>query len=119
MRYDFKNLKLEIINNTGTLYKNGDFKPYMYKTKDYGETWTKIINGIPNNFFTRVLRADPERKGLLYSGTESGVFVSFDDGLSWNSFQINLPLVPITDMTIKKNNLIAATQGRSIWIVDD
>ena len=103
----------------GTLYKNGDFKPYMYKTKNYGETWTKIINGIPNNFFTRVLRADPKRKGLLYSGTESGAYISFDDGLSWKSFQINLPLVPITDMTIKNNNLIAATQGRSIWIIDD
>ena len=103
----------------GTLYKDGDFKPYMFKTKNYGETWTKIVNGIPNNFFTRVLRADPERKGLLYSGTESGVFISFDDGLSWKSFQINLPLVPITDMTIKNNNLIAATQGRSVWIIDD
>ena len=103
----------------GTLYKSGDFKPYLYKTKDYGKTWTKIVNGIPENFFTRVLRADPNRKELLYAGTESGVFISFDDGLSWNSFQINLPLVPITDMTIKDNNLVAATQGRSIWIIDD
>ena len=103
----------------GTLYKSGDFKPYLYKTKDYGKTWKKIVNGIPENFFTRVLRADPNRKELLYAGTESGVFISFDDGLSWNSFQINLPLVPITDMTIKDNNLVAATQGRSIWIIDD
>ena len=103
----------------GTLYKSGDFKPYLYKTKDYGKTWTKIVDGIPENFFTRVLRADPKRKELLYAGTESGIFISFDDGISWNSFQINLPLVPITDMTIKDNNLIAATQGRSIWIIDD
>ena len=103
----------------GTLYKSGDFKPYLYKTKDYGKTWTKIVDGIPENFFTRVLRADPKRKELLYAGTESGIFISFDDGISWNSFQINLPLVPITDMTIKDNNLIAATQGRAIWIIDD
>ena len=103
----------------GTLYKTGDFKPYLYKTKDYGKTWIKITNGIPNNFFTRVLRADPKRQGLLYSGTESGMFISFDDGSSWNSFQLNLPLVPITDLALKDDNLIASTQGRSIWIIDD
>ena len=103
----------------GTLYKTGDYKPYLYKTKDYGKTWIKITNGIPNNFFTRVLRADPKRQGLLYSGTESGMFISFDDGSSWNSLQLNLPLVPITDLAIKNNNLIASTQGRSLWIIDD
>ena len=103
----------------GTLYKTGDYRPYLYKTKDYGKTWTKITNGIPNNFFTRVLRADPNRQGLLYSGTESGMFISFDDGSSWNSFQLNLPLVPITDLAIKNDNLIASTQGRSLWIIDD
>ena len=103
----------------GTLYKTGDFQPYMYKTKDYGKTWEKITNGIPNNHFTRVLRADPKKEKLLYAGTESGMYISFDDGISWNSFQLNLPLVPITDLTIKNNNLIAATQGRSLWLIDD
>ena len=103
----------------GTLYKTGDFQPYMYKTKDYGKTWKKITNGIPNNYFTRVLRADPNKEKLLYAGTESGMYISFDDGISWNSFQLNLPLVPITDLTIKNNNLIAATQGRSLWLIDD
>jgi photosystem II stability/assembly factor-like uncharacterized protein len=103
----------------GTLYKGGDFKPYMFKSKDYGKTWTKIVNGIPNNYFTRVLRADPVRKGLLYAGTESGMFISFDDGTSWNKFQLNLPLTPITDLAIKENNLVVATQGRSAWVIDD
>ena len=103
----------------GTLYKTGDYRPYLFRTKDYGQTWEKIDNGIPNNHFTRVLRADPKKEGLLYAGTESGMYISFDDGRSWNSFQINLPLVPITDLTIKNDNLIAATQGRSIWMIDD
>ena len=103
----------------GTLYKTGDYRPYLFRTKDYGQTWEKIDKGIPNNHFTRVLRADPKKEGLLYAGTESGMYISFDDGSSWNSFQINLPLVPITDLTIKNDNLIAATQGRSIWIIDD
>lgn len=103
----------------GTRYKSGDYQPYLYKTKDYGQTWTKITNGIDKEHFTRVLRADPKRKGLLYAGTESGMYVSFDDGASWSTFQLNLPMVPITDLTIKENNLIAATQGRSFWLIDD
>lgn len=103
----------------GTLYKAGDFKPYLFKSKDYGKTWTKIVNGIPSNHFTRVLRADPVRKGLLYVGTESGMYLSFDDGASWNPFQLNLPLVPITDLALKDNNLVVATQGRSAWVIDD
>ncbi len=103
----------------GTQYKLGDYEPYLYKTKDYGKTWTKITSGIPNDYFTRVVRADPEREGLLYAGTERGMFVSFDDGTSWKPFQMNLPIVPITDLTIKNNNLIAATQGRSFWLIDD
>ena len=103
----------------GTLYKTGDFKPYLYKTSDYGKTWSIITNGIKSEHFTRVLRADPEKKGILYAGTESGMYVSFDDGNSWNSFQLNLPIVPITDLTIKENSLIVATQGRSIWVLDD
>lgn len=103
----------------GTLYKTGDFKPYLYKTSDYGKTWNIITNGIKSEHFTRVLRADPEKKGILYAGTESGMYISFDDGNSWNSFQLNLPIVPITDLTIKENSLIVATQGRSIWALDD
>lgn len=103
----------------GTQYKLGDYEPYLYKTKDYGKTWTKITTGIPADHFTRVVRADPEKEGLLYAGTERGMFVSFDDGMSWKPFQMNLPIVPITDLTIKNNNLIAATQGRSFWLIDD
>lgn len=103
----------------GTQYKLGDYEPYLYKTKDYGKTWTKITSGIPDDYFTRVVRADPEREGLLYAGTERGMFISFDDGASWKPFQMNLPVVPITDLAIKDNNLIAATQGRSFWMIDD
>ena len=103
----------------GTRYKLGDFKPYLYKTEDYGKTWRKIVSGINDEDFTRVVRADPERKGLLYAGTEAGMYISFDDGASWNPFQMNLPIVPITDLAVKDNNLIAATQGRSFWLVDD
>lgn len=103
----------------GTLYKAGDYKPYLYVTKDYGKSWTKITNGIPMNHFTRVLRADPVKKGLLYAGTETGMYYSTNDGRNWKPFQLNLPIVPITDLAIKDNNLIAATQGRSLWIIDD
>lgn len=102
-----------------TRYKLGDFKPYLYKTTDYGESWTLITNGIPNEHFTRVVREDPKRKGLLYAGTETGMYISFDDGQNWQSFQLNLPIVPITDLTIKEDNLVVATQGRSVWILDD
>ncbi|MEQ8575267.1 MAG: glycosyl hydrolase [Fulvivirga sp.] len=103
----------------GTKYKSGDYAPYLYKTKDYGKTWTKITSGIPSEHFTRVVRADLKRKGLLYAGTENGMYISFDDGASWKPFQLNLPTVPITDLTIKNDNLIAATQGRSFWLIDD
>ncbi|WP_373523562.1 WD40/YVTN/BNR-like repeat-containing protein [Aquiflexum sp.] len=102
-----------------TSYKNGDFAPYLYKTTDYGKSWTKIVNGIDEQHFTRVVRADPAKKGILYAGTETGMYISFNDGASWQPFQLNLPIVPITDLTIKENNLIAATQGRSFWIIDD
>ncbi len=102
-----------------TRYKLGDFQPYLYKTTDYGKTWTKITNGIDKEHFTRVVREDPKRKGLLYAGTETGMYISFDDGGNWSPFQLNLPIVPITDLTIKDNNLIVATQGRSVWIIDD
>jgi photosystem II stability/assembly factor-like uncharacterized protein len=103
----------------GTLYKTGDFTPYLYKTSDYGQSWVKITKGINKEHFTRVLRADPSRKGLLYAGTETGMYISFDDGASWNPFQLNLPIVPITDLTLKDNSLIVATQGRSLWMIDD
>jgi photosystem II stability/assembly factor-like uncharacterized protein len=103
----------------GTRYKSGDYQPYLYKTKDYGKTWTKITDGIDAGHFTRVVRADPKRVGLLYAGTEFGMYISFDDGASWKPFQLNLPIVPITDLTIKNDNLIAATQGRSFWLLDD
>ncbi len=103
----------------GTRYKLGDFAPYLYKTTDYGKTWTKITNGIEGEHFTRVVREDPKRKGLLYAGTETGMYISFNDGMSWEKFQLNLPIVPITDLTIKDNNLVVATQGRSVWIIDD
>ncbi len=102
-----------------TRYKLGDFAPYLYKTTDYGKTWTKITNGIADEHFTRVVREDPKRKGLLYAGTETGMYISFNDGQSWEKFQMNLPIVPITDLTIKDDNLIVATQGRSLYIIDD
>ncbi|MBC5993416.1 WD40/YVTN/BNR-like repeat-containing protein [Pontibacter cellulosilyticus] len=102
-----------------TMYKSGDFRPYLYKTTDYGKTWTKITDGIPENHFTRVVRADQKRPGLLYAGTEYGMYISFNDGDSWQPFQLNLPIVPITDMTIKNDNLIASTQGRGFWLIDD
>ena len=103
----------------GTKYKTGDFAPYLYKTTDYGKTWTKITSGIASEHFTRVLREDPKQKGLLYTGTETGMYISFNDGKNWKPFQLNLPIVPITDLVIKDNNLIVATQGRSLWIFDD
>ena len=102
-----------------TGYKSGNFEPYLYKTQDYGKTWTKITTGIDAEHFTRVVRADPVKRGMLYAGTETGMYYSKNDGASWHSLQLNLPIVPITDLTIKENNLIAATQGRSFWIIDD
>lgn len=102
-----------------TRYKLDDFKPYLFKTTDYGKTWTTIVEGIDRKHFTRVIRADPSRPGLLYAGTETGLYLSWDDGANWVPFQLNLPVVPITDMTIKEDDLIVATQGRSFWVLDD
>ena len=102
-----------------TMYKSDDFAPYLYKTTDYGKTWKKITDGIDKNHFTRVIRADPNRKGLLFAGTEEGMYASFNDGKLWQPFQLNLPIVPITDLTIKNRDLVVATQGRSFWILDD
>ncbi len=105
----------------GTMYKSDDFRPYLYKTNDYGKTWKKIVNGIPETAFTRVIREDPNRRGLLYAGTETGLYLSFNDGETWQSLQLNLPVVPITDLAVHKRDkdLVAATQGRSFWILDD
>jgi len=102
-----------------TMYKSDDFRPYLFRTTDYGETWTRIDAGIPRDHFTRVIRADPDREGLLYAGTERGVYVSFDDGASWRSLQLDLPIVPVTDLAVKEKDLVAATQGRGFWILDD
>src|SRR6185436_10987983 len=104
-----------------TMYKWDDNKPYLYRTTDYGKTWKKITNGIPDGAFTRVIREDPNKHGLLYAGTETGMYVSFDDGANWQSMQFNLPVVPITDLAIHKREkeLVAATQGRAFWIFDD
>ena len=104
-----------------TMYKHDDFRPYLYKTADYGRTWQKIDRGIPEGSFTRVVRADPHRRGLLYAGTETGVFISFDDGASWQPFQLNLPHVPVTDLAVHRRDkdLVVATQGRSFWVLDD
>lgn len=96
-----------------------DFRPYIYKTENFGESWKKISEGIPEETFVRVVREDPRRQGLLYAGTETGVFVSFDDGESWGPLQLNLPVVPIHDLAVKNNDLAAATHGRSFWILDD
>lgn len=102
-------------------YQLGDWKPYIYKTEDYGEKWTLISenNGIPADFPVRVVREDPERKGLLFAGTEYGLFVSFDDGDSWQEFQLNLPVTPITDIKIHRNDLVLSTMGRGFWILDN
>jgi photosystem II stability/assembly factor-like uncharacterized protein len=103
-------------------YLLGDFQPYIYKTDDFGKTWTRLTtgsNGIPNDNPTRVVREDPDRAGLLYAGTEFGMYVSFDDGGHWQSFQLNMPVVPINDIKVFRKDLLVATQGRSFWIVDD
>ncbi|HUR10007.1 MAG TPA: hypothetical protein VM012_01485 [Flavitalea sp.] len=103
----------------GTRYKSDDFAPYIYKTEDYGKSWKLITNGINRMHFTRTLRADQKRPGLLYAGTEYGMYISYNDGNSWKKFQLNLPEVPVTDLIIKNNDLIVATQGRSLYVLDD
>ncbi|MEM7118062.1 MAG: exo-alpha-sialidase [Chloroflexota bacterium] len=102
-----------------TRNKADDFRPYLFKTADFGQTWQAISDGIPDDDFTRVIRADPGREGLLYAGTESTVYVSFDDGDSWQSLQFNLPVTPVYDLKVKDNDLVAGTHGRSFWILDD
>lgn len=103
-------------------YRLDDFQPYIFRTEDYGESWellTDGTNGIPANHPTRVVREDPDRRGLLYAGTEFGLFVSFDDGAHWQPFQLNLPVTPVTDLQVHRQDLVVATQGRSFWILDD
>lgn len=103
----------------GTRYKSDDQAPYLFKTEDYGKTWKQITNGIPSNHFTRCIRADKKRPGLLYCGTEYGMYISYDDGMNWKSFQLNLPKVPVTDLCIKENDLLVSTQGRALWVLND
>ena len=102
-----------------TRYKFNDHAPGLYKTNDYGATWTKIDRGIPGNAFTRVVREDNVRRDLLFAGTELGLFVSWNGGRDWSPFQLNLPITPITDLRVHRDNLVAATSGRSLWILDD
>ncbi|HLW82616.1 MAG TPA: hypothetical protein VKS20_11320 [Candidatus Acidoferrales bacterium] len=112
-------------HEAGTAYVAADrvrwdeFRPYLYKTTDYGKTWTKITDGLPADSITHAIREDPVRKGLLFAGTETGVWVSFDDGAKWQSLQLDLPTVPVHDLTIHRDDLIIATHGRAFWILDD
>ena len=103
-------------------YQLGDFEPHVYRTSDYGESWTRITtgdNGIPRDHPVRVVREDPDREGLLYAGTEFGMFLSFDDGERWQSFQLNLPATPITDLKVVHKDLVLSTMGRGFWILDN
>ena len=100
-------------------YQLDDFRPYIFKTTDYGRSWQQIASGIPERSFVRTVREDPARKDLLFAGTETGVYYSLDGGARWQSLQLNLPAVPITDLAIKDDDLVAATQGRSFWVLDD
>ncbi|MFC4720869.1 glycosyl hydrolase [Geojedonia litorea] len=101
-------------------YKSMDLNPYIFKTSDYGQTWTKIVNGLNDpNGFGRVVRADKKQKGLLYAGTETGLYISTDDGQKWQNLQLGMPVVPINDLIIQDNDLVAATSGRGFWVLDD
>lgn len=102
-----------------TRYKFNDFSPMIYKTTDYGKSWKKIVNGIESEAFARVVREDQTRKDLLYAGTETGLYVSMDGGNNWKKLRLNLPIVPINDLAIRNNDLVAATAGRAFWILDD
>jgi photosystem II stability/assembly factor-like uncharacterized protein len=102
-----------------TKYKFNDFTPFIFVTKDFGKTWQKITQGIGNEDFARVVREDPKRKGLLYCGAETGFYISYNGGENWQKFQLNIPVVPITDLVIHDNDLVASTAGRAFWILDD
>src|SRR5207247_9070729 len=96
-----------------------DVRPYIHKTSDYGRTWKKISAALPETAYVHAVREDPKRRGLLYAGTETGVFVSFDDGAHWQPLQLNLPRAPIHDLVVKDDDLVVATHGRSFWILDN
>ena len=100
-------------------HKLDDFKPYIFKTSDLGKSWTQLTTGIPEGAYVHSVREDPKRKGLLYAGTETGVYVSFNDGQHWQPLQLNLPTTPIHDLVIKNDDLVVATHGRSFWVLDD
>jgi len=104
-------------------HSTGDYKPYLYRTRDYGKSWTPIVNGLvvdqPSGSFARVVRADTKKAGLLFAGTESSVYVSFDDGDNWQSLMLNLPNTSYRDLTVHDNDLVAGTYGRGFWILDD
>jgi photosystem II stability/assembly factor-like uncharacterized protein len=100
-------------------HKLDNFKPYIFKTSDYGKTWTKTVTGLPDNIYVHAVREDPKRKGLLYAGTETGIYVSFNDGANWQPLQLNLPVTPVHDMIIHDDALVVATHGRSFWVLDD
>jgi photosystem II stability/assembly factor-like uncharacterized protein len=100
-------------------HQGDDLRPYVYKTSDYGKSWTKLTNGIPEGSFVRAVREDPKKKGLLYAGTENGVYVSFNDGANWRPLKLNLPTTPVHDLVVKNNDLVVATHGRAFWILDD
>jgi len=100
-------------------YKMDDFRPMIYVTRDGGESWEKIVDGVAHDAFVRAVREDPEREGLLFAGTELGVYFSIDAGAHWSPLQMNLPIVPITDLVVKGDDLVVATQGRSFWILED
>ena len=103
-------------------YRYNDFKPYLYRTDNYGKSWKLLTsegNGIPSDHFVRAVAEDPDRKGLLYVGTEFGMYVSFDDGAQWEPLQLNLPHVPITDLEVKNDDLVMSTQGRAFWVLDN
>ncbi len=100
-------------------HQNDDLRPYIYKTSDYGKSWTKVTSGIPENAFVRAVREDPKKRGLLYAGTENGMYVSFNDGAEWRSLRLNLPTTPVHDLVVKGNDLVVATHGRAFWILDD
>ena len=100
-------------------YRMDDFKPYVFRTDDYGRTWTLVTDGLPAGSPVRSVREDPVKDGVVYAGTEHGLHVSFDGGRRWQPMQLNLPITPIADMRVHRNDLVVATQGRSIWILDD
>ena len=112
-------------HDPGTVYlafrmdRRGDYAPYAFKSMDYGKSWTRIVTGLRDGEPVRVVREDPERRGLLYAGTETGVYVSYDAGANWRAFSRNLPITPIADLEVRHGDLYAATEGRAFWALDD